>query len=374
MLDAIVQLLRNGLCCIKDLGLLQNTFLWDPKVTLRYYELPPPLDQTTPLEVMISVWQFYAFFSTSQSGWHLFWSSVGKYRRIDRLMKLRQSAAESKSTADRLVNASLIKEAMYALRSIFVGFNVFFIGVCFLWLAANSWHITQTNWIGGVAGLIYALAIMEVCLVPLLWYMYKDGNEQMAKAQRMESLANKIIQDQWSSKDVGLSSLEALTGWLPYWDSGTSFNETSTPKVDEQNIAAEKVIIEGLLDDLGIEKKTKGEKEEKISKEKLRSKADELLASARVTRWEGYREYIYLVINTLAFYGYLLGIVVWVWDDEQNQPQSVRALMLGMENESADWHGNFLGDLMWTIEPVIILASPSLFQRFKPKSTKLKTA
>lgn len=279
---------------------------------------------------------------------------------------------ENKGTADRLIDASLVKEAMYALRSVFVGFIVFFIGLAFLWLTANSWHITETDWIGGLPALISALAVMELCLAPLLWYMWLDGNEQLAKAKRMDILAEKIIKDQWSSKDVGLSSVEALSGWLPFWDSGTSAFETSSAEIDTKNMNSEKVKLVGILNTLGVESKTKGEKEEKIARENLKAKAGELKSSVRVTVWEGYREFIYLILNALAFYGYLVGIIVYVWDDEQHQPTSVRALLLNMENSHADWHGNFLGDFMWTIEPLIILLSPALFQRMKPTQAKLK--
>jgi hypothetical protein len=57
MLDSIVQLIRNFLCCIKDWQLFSDTWLYDPKVTQQYYDFPEPLNKTTPLEAMISVVQ-----------------------------------------------------------------------------------------------------------------------------------------------------------------------------------------------------------------------------------------------------------------------------------------------------------------------------
>jgi len=79
-----------------------------------------------------------------------------------------------------------------------------------------------------------------------------------------------------------------------------------------------------------------------------------------------------MVLNFIAFYGYLLGILVFYFQDEPQQPTVVKRALLGMDNSSADWHGNFAGDLMWTIEPLIILASPSLLNRFKPEKKKVK--
>ena len=138
MLDAIVQLIRNGLCCIKDLNLFNDTLpiLYDAQVTQEYVMLipviggilPEPLDQTTPLEVMISLAQLYAFTSMTRSGWNMLTWSLGKFYRIDRLIKTR---GPYKSEAERLINQSLVKEGKYAIRSMFIGFLVSLIGTSF---------------------------------------------------------------------------------------------------------------------------------------------------------------------------------------------------------------------------------------------------
>jgi hypothetical protein len=378
-MDAVVQLLRNGLCCIKDLGLLTDTFLWDPNVTLRYYDLPEPLHKTTPLEVLISIWQLYALLSTTTSGWKMFWSSIGKYRRVVRLLTKRASNVIAFSPADRFIDASLIKEAKFALRSIYIGLNVFFIGTGFFWLTGNSWHVTETSWIGGLPALIQALTVMELCLIPLLWFMWKDTLEQWDKANRMENLAHDMMQSDktvWSVEDLGLSSMETLTLWLPFWDAGVGVLEACDEIHEEKLMAAEKAKLTALLEPFSVKREKTKSKDKKaessMHQETLRSKAQELLGASRVTRWGGYREFVYLIINALAFYGYLVGIVVYYWDDEQKQPVYIKHLLLNMENDAADWNGNFLGDFMWTIEPIIILSSPLIFRILSPKPIKVK--
>ena len=42
------------------------------------------------------------------------------------------------------------------------------------------------------------------------------------------------------------------------------------------------------------------------------------------------------------------------------------------KNEDADWHGNFFGDVMWTVEPIVILSSPMLATYIRTQS-KLTT-
>jgi hypothetical protein len=375
MMDAIVQLYRNGICCIKDLGLFPQSLLWDPIVTATYYDFPYPLNKTHPGDALISLGQAYAFFSTTSQGWKMMTHSYGKIARINRLLDTRGPA---KSQGDRLVNASLIKEMSFAIRSLFIGVNVFFIGLAFFWLFGNSWHVTETDWIGGVQALIHALTVMEVCLVPLLYFMWKDAGEQFAKAARMELLAEKMKKGTLKQEEMGLSSFETLSGWVPFWDAGVGlfeeYDSAKEEKLTEQEVAKVQETLQTLVGKKDDGKKSDGKNgDNKKNDSERESKASDLLAGVTRTRLEGYREYVYFVMNCVAFYGYLVGIVVYYWEDEMKQPAWIQqGLLLGMNNTHADWHGNFAGDLMWTIEPIIIMGSPSLFSLIKPKPSKIK--
>jgi hypothetical protein len=308
-MDAIVQFYRNALCCVKDLGLFQDSlpFLWDASVTMRYYDLPAPLNQTTPLEVFISLGQLYAVVSLVKAGWTLFAMSIGKMMRIQRMMEPQKEPAQTtddtdrfineslvKDGMDRFINESLVKEGMLAIRSMFVGFILFFIGLSFIWLVANSWHITETDWLGGLQGLIHALTVMEIGLFPLLFFMVKDGNAHLVKARRVKNMADQLRAGTLTRLDLDLISLEALTGWQPVWEAGVS------PVV---SMALEKTTVANSLDALfGKEgEKTKdvddGEKEDKIRSELRQAKADELSSAASVARVEGYREFLYVILN-----------------------------------------------------------------------------
>ena len=322
-----MQLIRNALCCIKDLDLLRETFpfLYDATVTQKYLgTFPEPMDKTTPLEVLISISQLYAFTSCTRSGWKMLVTSYGKVQRIDRLIKARSPA---KTDADRLINASLVKEGKYALRSTFIGFLVSLIGVSFFWLSANSWHITDTDWIGGLPALIHALTVAEICLFVLLYYMWQDAGEQLAKAARMQRLASALQSGSLTPKEVGLPSLEALTGWVPFWDAGVDpADPIPDPKEEEKLVEQEHAkIAQNLRDIVGSgnssSKKKKDDdakedkEEEKLRKQRQLEKAEELLAASQVTRWEGYREYLYFVLNAIAFYGYMLVSILSIVKD-----------------------------------------------------------
>jgi hypothetical protein len=80
-MDAVVQLIRNAFCCVKDLQLFASVWptLYDPSVTRQYYEFPEP-QSPTPLDVLICICQLFAFIQTTRGGFTLLVESWGKVR------------------------------------------------------------------------------------------------------------------------------------------------------------------------------------------------------------------------------------------------------------------------------------------------------
>lgn len=375
-MDAYVQFIRNFLCCCKDLAIFEGTFIHDAVTTREFLGpvLPDPLDKTTPLEVLISITQLYACISASRSGMNLLLASVGKLRRIVRLVEDRLKGSTKEWTqADRIVNESLFKEAKFAIRSAFIGFLVFPLGVAFFWLFANSWHVTETDWIGGVRALIHALIVMEIALVPLLYFMIVDGFEMLAKSKRLADLLEIIEQGKLAPEAIGIQRFESMTGWVPFWDSGAPI--FGTPSEDEAEKVKEEVKkVRDIMASWFPAEGEKGEKELKISKAAFEEAKDKLEAAVPKLRFEGYREFLYFIFNFVAFYGYLMAPLAFYYEDEQQQPYHIQSLKFFYSNDDADWTGNFAGDLMWTIEPVVILGSPFLIQSLKPrKASKAKS-
>ena len=64
--------------------------------------------------------------------------------------------------------------------------------------------------------------------------------------------------------------------------------------------------------------------------------------------------------------------LTFYYHDEEAQPFHIQAMKFNYSNTEADWTGNFLGDLMWTVEPIVILGSPFLISFLKPKKKKVK--
>lgn len=375
-MDAVVQFIRNLLCCCKDLNVFEGTLLHDAAVTRQFIGdvLPDPMDKTTPLEVLISITQFYACISCSRSGLTLMTTSIGKLRRIVRLVEKRlKSPNKDWTQADRIVNESLLKEGKFALRSAFVGSLVFPLGVAFFWLTANSWHVTETDWIGGLPALIYSLIVMEVALAPLLYFMIIDGFEMLAKSKRCKELMDIIDNGKLTPEAIGIHRYESMTGWVPFWDGGVPMMAAPSDDEDKQVQQEVKKVSDTLATWFPQDKK-KGEKEDKLSKVAFEQAKDKLESAVPQYRLEGYREFLYFVFNFVAFYGYLMGPLVYYYQEEHSQPLHVQSLKLFYDNDYADWMGNFAGDLMWTLEPMVILGSPFLIQMAKPqKGNKVKS-
>lgn len=364
-MDAIVQFIRNALCTTKNFNLLSDTFLYDPKVTAQYYKFPSPLDQTTPLEILISVTQFYAFVSVSIAGFRMLTDGgVKKLQLIQRLMnamskkqdakKKDDKKSSSEAAARRLVVESLVKEGDAATRSVFVGANVLAIGIAFFWLFANSYHVTSTDWIGGIYGLIHALTVMEVALLFLLVFMVKDASSWIRKSFQMKAFAKRI-----SPSAVQSITVEQYTwmvdGWAPFWTKGSADHGAEDKMLEKEEEAVAVQIA-------AFSKKIGSDVSERIVHE------------SKIALFEGYREYIYLLLNFFAFYGYMVCILVFYFQDEESQPAYIRAMLFYLPNGDADWLGNAVGDFAWTVEPIVILTSPLIANAMKPKKLKAKVA
>jgi hypothetical protein len=372
-MDAIVQFVRNALCTGKNFNFLGDTFLYDPKVTAQYYAFPSPLDQTTPLEVLISITQFYAMVSVTIAGYKMLTGGgITKLQLINRLVNVNVESMEKENKKDDkkkkkdednaeaaaklLVGKSLLQESDAATRSFFVGTNVLVVGLAFLWLFANSWHVTSVDWIGGLVGLIHALTVMEIALLVFLYYMVKDAGGLVRKSFRMKEFAKKIAASKKLSPGTIFISVEEygwlVDGWSPFWTTG-----------DSTSVAAE-----GKM--LTKEEEAVASKLASFSKKIDADVVDRIRAQSRIALFEGYREYVYLVLNFFAFYGYLVCVLVFYYEDEKTQPDYIKAMLLWMPNADADWLGNAVGDFMWTVEPIIILGSPVITGSMLPRKSK----
>jgi len=305
---------------VKSLGIFSHTALYDPSYTALYYKLPPPLDQTTPLEVLISVTQLYAVVTVTLSGYRLLLrEGLLKRSYLTRVLALLPPDNE-------LLKRRVRNDLSLSLRNALCGSCVTVIGLSFVWLLANSYHVTATEWIGGTEGLIRALEAMEAGLAVLLYYMLQDAREKAKKALRIQ---RGDVEEEWYAE---------AEGWVPFWEEG----------VDDG-------VEHGIQTDIKALNQIFHQKKHKHSSKSL---SLELINLAQKCRKEAFCNYIYFLLNLLAFYGYFVSILCYYFPYDDQDPTYIRYIKFGMETYSADWWGNFVGDFSWTLEPLVILASP----------------
>lgn len=363
-MDTIVQFVRNALCCVKDLKLFYSSPLYDPSFVHIFYKMPEPyLSKTTPLEVFIGLTQLYAAIGLSILGIKLiFRQGLKKKLRLRRVNDLKKKNTKLNKSTDVVVSSSIKEEADNANRSIFVGILVLGTGISFFWLFGNSLHITEWGVIGGVAGLVNSITAAEIFMIPLLYFMVNDGLSGIKKCGKIISLVDSVkgkkhkdMKGDWIALDTYTMFL-AKDGFAPFW---------VEPPSSRADINAEEKMFEK---EVGIITKNITV----VSSDTILSddRAEELHVEARSSKLYGYRELLIFAINLVAFYGYLMGILAFHFDKEEEQHPVVRKMMFHRSNADADWAGNFAGDFAWTVEPLLIMISPALINRLARKSTK----
>ena len=120
-----------------------------------------------------------------------------------------------------------------------------------------------------------------------------------------------------------------MSQWNPFWKERNGDEKDIKQETDEVQRTLQ--IYRGGKDD--------GEKEDKIRQATLKGIVERLRQDAHTTKMEGYREFLFFVLNFVAFYGYLMGIIVFYFDDEENEPAWMTYFKFYHTHEMADWHG-----------------------------------
>jgi hypothetical protein len=214
--------------------------------------------------------------------------------------------------------------------------------------------------------------------------MYIDAMEFFRTAARIRTLYHQLLSGTVSQADIGLSALKALSSnhdFIPFWSMNCTDRIATTKKDDDMQLLNGEIDkVNTLLDSItgatATKKKTDQDKDQKDSTTTPVTEADrevhrKILTDIAVQiqplilQWQlhGVREIIYFILNFIAWYGYGMCIVVYYFPIVLQQPDYIRVLLFYYHNDDADWYGNFAGDVMWTLEPIIVLLSPYCIQQ-----------
>ena len=372
MISVWVGLFRNFFCVCKSIAPQEHIF---HRKLLN--GISGQIRHTTVVELLISSLQLCAVFFNVWNGFSNIVKGYFQSTRVSAMGKLTLSKIDSKSIdgeankqaflilcedIDNALNASYLK--------ILIGIGEVVIGISFIFLCMNSLHLHGPT---HPKPLIDALTCMEVAFIFFLVVMWRSLLSSIQDSVRAAALATALEQEVSHCYDspkaihelimnCGYSqdSVEAIHVMYP--PSNYSWIEVTDPLRFDTLIDSNLRSISTALTILS----KKGENEKEVlqatihrmtATNNLRRKALEAFAQSPL-------DAIYFILNFIAFYGYLIGILCYYFpEDTQGQgstPRWVHQMKFGLSNDVADWWGNLIGDIAWTLEPAIILTSKYL--------------
>jgi len=386
------QLVRNFLCVVKAL-LPASSILLQPLFSLA----PEPLNEVNVLEYAIAITQFgavvfniVACYTDMIQGYREYLRSRKSLVALDKLSIHGGSVGSGEYT---VLKHALQSDLNVGNVRFWIGVCEFFIGCAFTFLMANSLHLRAPThpW-----PLIHAVSVMEICLVYILYIMWEAVIKQMSKGLKLSELAVRVKQAQGTKLSTRkVLEIASDCGYLDNLMEAYMLSEPSyTPVYRRSAVLCEGLredlkLIHNIIDDSMNSSSTTMVTNDgltivdsnptfthKPKKQPIRSGivVSDLQAKATVCYVEAVIDLLLFILNFIAGYGYFMSVIACYYPQaaDGSLPEG---LMLGLSSMDADWYGNFMGDLAWAIEPVIIIFRTEIISLFvKVPPSKFKTA
>jgi hypothetical protein len=383
-----IQFFRNLFCVLKSLlsqgNFLQNAFFTESS----FY----PLTLTTTIELLIAPTQFAAVILNLLSGFNAI--LLGKcdldlandwLSALDRV--LLSSGLEFSGVAYLIVRQGLESDIAASNRRMFIGMWELVFGFAFFFLFLNSLHIVGPT---HPKPLVDAVLSMEIGLAYILVIMWQSFTEKVKDSSRSKRLAAFIREsrgqplgtllagaiDSGFKGDDLFKALSLFDAYKPLWrtKNPTEFVSKKITKNTriENEIQVEMINVTVVLSKLST-MDVKGRDIHAANRIKLALILDR---QAYIGSLQAPLELFYFMLNFIAGYGYLLGVLAFYIPEVTHEvPLGVsdlvtkiivgdyslcKVLMFGMSHGDADWWGNLAGDFAWTVEPITIILSKPL--------------
>ena len=278
--------------------------------------------------------------------------------------------AVSRKIVERSVSSSLVS----AWFRVLAGLIQLVFAACFVVLGCNTIKDSHTfHQLGprfaknNIEELTWdALAAMDVGLLYFIWCMWSKYRSSVVGERRFNKLAELLDTAKLGSRDDGSAIVElaqaagfdeadlpeAYLAMMPasakhIWLSSANAGAASVKKA----LSSVEDSLDGLVDS----------KQRSDAAYKLRILAYEAGNAAPA-------DLTFLVLNCIAWYGYMLGIIASknYFPDRDIKGKALlvqpwhNALKFGMKHADSAWWGNLAGDSAWTIEPLLVIVSAYL--------------
>jgi hypothetical protein len=256
-------------------------------------------------------------------------------------------------SASLLLRQSVVVDQNNARTKLFVGLCKFTIGAGFVFLVLNTLHLNPPS---HPLPLFRALIFIELSLISILCVMLKGIIGSFLKAKNLfkvssifETSLDRLNTQQRigvaSGAGFGLNSFDTLQVVDSSFTPGHRLKKFS-PESVQQDVAALSTLLSG--------------GDERVSVNDL---GRDLFKKASLLLHETVLESAYFLLNAVAFYGYLIAVLDFFFPRSKLDLSTafgavISALMLKLSADTAMDVGFFTGDLAWTVEPALALASP----------------
>ena len=338
-LAVAVQLVRNALCVLKSLLPRTHALM-----------LPIPLADkgtiaATPslLELCVAVTQFAAVVFNARSALTSLFSGTVQLRDApSRQEELDRLLIASPSSVNIVLMQRVHLEQRSYLLSVVTGLCDLPIAFSFVFLTLSSLKLTGSTHPKPV---IDGILISEISIAVYVCIMLVSWLSKVAESRRLQRLSDTLTE----IEEMAVDKVEMLT---MIYDAGYSHNiSQALEHMDSEYalIAKHELPLEpqGQAVSDALERLMRPEEHRRELPEKL-----EYLSAQMMN--QGMLEAVLFVLNLIAWYGYLVAALTF-YIPESSQPSWFTAAKLSFSHRDADFWGNFLGDLAWTIEPMLLL-------------------
>jgi hypothetical protein len=368
---------RNFFCVAKTF--LPPTSLLSVKP---FKAAPFPFNEVSTLEFMIAITQFMAVVFNIVSSYDNLILGVREYLRarkaslvVDRITV----QGESWGVEQTILRHNLKENLQNGIRQALVGCADFLVGCAFIFLMANSLHLRAAS---HPVPVYQALITVEIALSYYLVVMGRGVLSKLKDGLKFQELRKLLLHS--ANSPVTHRNLLDLSCEAGFLDNLMQFYNFVNPNFTP-SYRRKPAMVDGIKEDLGEIAKFFSEEVvtepatetsvAKVSKVPRSSVVDSaFLENLHVASRRSFAEatvgFVVLALNALAGYGYLMAIFAFFFPNAYATASTpskdtiahslARSVMLNLPHSSADWWGNLLGDMAWTIEPLVCLVKPAL--------------
>lgn len=374
MIALWVQFFRNFFCVLKSIASISGAGLPIYLVILnnRIHQTDYGLisTKTTVVEYIIATLQFLGIvfnFVNGVKGLRHGYYSYLKNKKYLYLLNRLSLENKYKSCYFTIVGNQLNSDINSSIHEITGGFFQLVIATGFFFLTCNSLHIVGPNHPKPV---IDALIGQEIALLYFLGRMTKGYFKCISNYTEYHEVAS--LMDNLNKNYEGISDsnllrflfgygfgterlFEALASIKPNYSVLSEYihHDENLVEIDHQMtnlLIKELQATESLVAYITKATDERAKEFRGNCMLSLKIKSVDSLANSSL-------EFMYLILNFMAGYGYMMGILAYYFpiSNGATLPLWLQVLFLGLSPARADWWGNLVGDVAWTIEPIIML-------------------